>query len=214
MKVLCISASNIIHKEKGISFKICKIALNELRKKYDIIEETIIELKKYNFEPCTGCGKCFFSNRCIIEDDFNLIYGKIIENELIIIVSPHYAPIPAKLVALLEKMEQITFLKWGKDNTYKSEVYGKCALIISHGGGELWALDSYKKMVNDTIANALDTIQIKVIPLNEEWKTGISIPIKKAVFCEESIFPNQEYDWDYIIQKITEYIEQIGTITL
>ena len=34
-----------------------------------------------------------------------------------------------------------------------------------------WALKSYKAMVNDTIANALNTIQCKTIPYNSDWNT-------------------------------------------
>jgi len=145
-----------------------------------------------------------------VKDDFNEVYEKIINSDIIIIVSPHYAPIPAKLAALLEKMEQITFLKWGKDNSYKSEVYGKPVGVISHGGGETWALQSYKEMVNDTIANALETIQLKIVPLNNDWNTGISLSVKKALFIEESIFPHQEYDWDLITAEISVYAEKIS----
>lgn len=51
--------------------------------------------------------------------------------------------------------------------------------IISHGGAFDWALMSYKAMVNDTIANALD------------------------------IFPVQKYDWSLITQKLSNYIELV-----
>lgn len=107
---------------------------------------------------------------------------------------------------LLEKMEQITFLHWWKDNTYRSELYHLPAGIISHGGGVQWALKSYKAMVNDTIANALETIQCRVIPFDSEWNTGISLPISK-IEETDSIFPVQKYDWDSIRQKLEEYIE-------
>jgi multimeric flavodoxin WrbA len=209
MKLLCISASNIVQKENGTSYKICQLVIDEMNNKMENIKQNIIELKKHMLEPCIGCGKCFYNNRCILNDDFNIIYEKIIDNDIVVFVSPHYAPIPAKLAILLEKMEQISFLKWIKDNSYKSEVYGKCVGIISHGGGELWALNSYKKMVNDTIANALDTIQMNVVPLNKKWNTGISLPIKKSNVNEKSIFPYQEYDWDYISKKISKYINCI-----
>ena len=173
------------------------------------IEHDTIELKNKSIQPCIGCGRCFESHRCIIHDDFNDIYTAVIRADIIFIVSPHYAPIPAKLAALLEKMEQITFLHWGKDTSYKSEVFGKPTGIISHGGGGEWALKSYKNMVNDTIANALDTIQLKLIPHSDEWNTGISLPVKKAVFTDSSIFPTQEYDWDFITKEISAYVNQI-----
>jgi len=180
-----------------------------MSKEFKGINAKIIELKKKLIHPCIGCGKCYSSHRCVLDDDFNYIYGELIKADVIIIVSPHYAPIPAKLAALLEKMEQITFLHWGKDNQYKSELYGKLAGVISHGGGGIWALKSYKTMVNDTIANALDTIQLKIVALNEEWKTGISLPVEKVSFTNESIFPLQEYDWEFIKMEIFEYVRRI-----
>ena len=137
---------------------------------------------------------------------FNEIYEKLTLSDCIFFISPHYAPIPAKVSMLLEKMEQITFLHWWKDNSYRSELYHLPAGIISHGGGAQWALKSYKAMVNDTIANALETIQCRVIPFDSEWNTGISLPISK-IEETDSIFPVQRYDWDSIRQKLEEYIE-------
>lgn len=203
MKALCISASNIINSSsQSISYQFSGIVKNELEAKGISCE--IIDLREYNLSPCVGCGKCYDSKRCCIDKDFNLIYNKIIKSNCVFFVSPHYAPIPAKLCMLLEKMEEITFLHWWKDNTYKPEVYQIPVGVISHGGGAGWALPSYKAMVNDTIANALDTIQCKVVPYNDEWNTGISIPVDK-VKEDASIFPIQRYNWNLIEELITEY---------
>ena len=205
MKITCISASNMANQStaQGTSYALCKVVLDEIKRIWENSQGSIIELKGKTIHPCEGCGECYHSHRCIFKDDFNSIYTKIIISDIVFIISPHYAPIPAKLSALLEKMEQIAFLHWGKDNTYRSEVY-----IISHGGGEAWALQDYKRMVNDTIANALETIQMKIVPFKEEWNTGISLPVKRAIFREDSIFPAQEYDWDSITEKIAEYIRK------
>lgn len=62
--------------------------------------------------------------------------------------------------------------------------------------------------MNDTIANALDTIQIKVIPYDDTWNTGISMPVKKVVETD-SIFPVQEYDWNVLETKIREYAKRV-----
>lgn len=62
--------------------------------------------------------------------DFNIIYEKVIEADALFFVSPHCTPIPAKLSMVLEKMEEITFLHWWKDETYKSEAYGLPVGII------------------------------------------------------------------------------------
>ena len=207
MKVLCISASNILHsRENSVSQILCS-KISEFLSEKEIICE-IVDLREYCLQPCIGCGGCYESKRCCNDMGFNTIYKKVIESSAIFIVSPHYAPIPAKLSMMLEKMEEITFLHWWKNNKYKSEAYGIPTGIISHGGASDWALKSYKAMVNDTIANALDTIQCKTVPYNSEWNTGISLPVHK-VLEEDGIFPMQKYDWNLLTQKIREYIELV-----
>lgn len=207
MKILCISATNILHSKKNSVSQIICDKIAEILKEKDIMCE-IVDLREYSLYPCIGCGKCYESKRCCNDLGFNEIYDKVIKSDGMFLISPHYAPIPAKLSMILEKMEEITFLHWWKDDTYRSEVYGLPVGIISHGGASEWALKSYKAMVNDTIANALDTIQCRVVPYNVEWDTGISLPVQKVIE-KETIFPIQEYDWHLIIQKLTEYIELV-----
>jgi len=214
LNLVCLSASNIARQnsEDSTSYKICRIVIDAISKGTNEIETNIIELKNRTIQPCVGCGKCFASHRCVQSDDFNRIYAEIIKADLVFIVSPHYAPIPAKLTALLEKMEQVTFLHWGKDHSYQSEVFEKPVGIISHGGGDAQALKSYKRMVNDTIANALDTIQMRVIPFSDEWNTGISLPVKSSTFHDGDIFPAQEYDWDFIVDAVSKYVDQTALL--
>lgn len=204
MNTVCISASNISGScRESISYGFCEIIKKHCYTKGIGCE--ILDLREFDLSPCIGCGKCFDTKRCCKDKDFNTIYNRVIESDCLFFVSPHYAPIPAKLCMLLEKMEEITFLHWWKDNAYQSELYHKPAGIISHGGGSDWALSSYKAMVNDTIANALDTIQCKVVPYNDEWNTGLSLPVH-TVLEEKGIFPIQTYDWEAIEQKIKEYV--------
>lgn len=204
MKVLCISASNILHsKEHSTSQLLCS-KISEILSEQAVMCETA-DLRAYRLSPCIGCGNCFSSRRCCNDADFNVLYEKVIEADALFIVSPHYAPIPAKLSMLLEKMEEITFLHWWKDNLYRSEVYGTPVGIISHGGASDGALKSYQAMVNNTISNALDTIQCKTVPSNSEWNTGISLPVQ-SVLEGSGIFPIQKYDWDLLAQTLRAYI--------
>ena len=209
MKVMCISSSNIINKSlyESTSYKICQSVINSLKNKD--FQAEIIDLRTCILNPCTGCGKCYTTHRCWCDKEFNVIYNKIINSSAVFIVSPHYAPIPAKLSMLLEKMEQITFLHWGNNNSYQSEVHNLPTGIISHGGGADWALQEYKRMVNDTIGNALATIQMKLIPYSKDWNTGISFPVKNAYFIAGNIFPKQEYNWDEINKKVAEYVDLV-----
>lgn len=206
-KAVCISASNIAHSgEENFSWRVSKMISGVLAR--ESISCQIVDLRKESLTPCNGCGRCYRKKRCEADDAFNRIYEEACEADYLFFVSPHYAPIPAKLCMLLEKMEQITFLRWWRDESYRSELYGKLAGIISHGGGGDKALEGYKAMVNNTIANALDTIQVKVVPFNSRWNTGIALPVK-AVKQKGDIFPTQEYDWPKIEKMIEAYVEVV-----
>ena len=205
MKITCISGSNILNsKAESTSLQLCEIIAQTAARKHISCE--IIDLRSYAFSPCTGCGCCYNTRRCHMDAGFNEIYEKLTLSDCIFFISPHYAPIPAKVSMLLEKMEQITFLHWWKDNCYGSELYHLHAGMSSHGGGAQWARQTYKAMVIDTLATALETIPCRVIPFDSEWNTGISLPISK-IEETDSIFPVQKYDWDSIRQKLEEYIE-------
>jgi len=213
MKVICISASNIKKAgKKSTSLIACqtieKIIKNRLKR--DAVQVEIIKLVDVELKPCTGCGQCFEKSKCTVDDDFNNIYSKIVESDAVFIVSPHYTPIPAKLSILLEKMEQPVFLHWFQDNSYRSKIYKKPVGIIAHGGGtEEWMLQSYKEMVLDTIANALHTIMMDVVGVDEKWSNGVVFPVKEVRKDKDSIFPVQLYDWADIENRSTPLVEKV-----
>lgn len=113
-RAISISASNIYNSRKeSTSYKLCEIIKKVLLQSGGECE--ILDLREFDLSPCIGCGKCFESKRCYKDQDFNIIYNKLIKSDCISFVSPHYAPIPAKLSMLLEKMGEITFLHWMKE---------------------------------------------------------------------------------------------------
>jgi len=211
VKVLCISASNDFKDgvKETSSFIICRRVIDKIRNGMPQADCSILELKKYMPKPCTNCQKCIDSSRCVAgDDDFNKIYEQILGCDVLFIVSPHYAPIPAKLCMIMEKMESITFNPWLRDNSYKSDIVGIPTGVISHGAaGADWALREYEKVVNYPIANFLFTIpsshvesrQLKLVPHNDDWKAGISVP------------PVKNYkDWsDLQIVMFEDYINKV-----
>jgi multimeric flavodoxin WrbA len=211
MKVTCISASNMKQDaNNSTSLLACQTIEKIIKTRLKDAKVNIIRLVDASLSPCTGCGKCFKTAQCAVDDDFNTIYSGIAASDSLFIVSPHYAPIPAKLCMLLEKMEQISFLPWFHDNEYKPPVYGKPVGIIAHGGGsEDWALRSYKEVVLDTIANALQTIMMDVVGLNEEWPTGVVFPVKEVRKDENAIFPVQLYDWADVENRIAPLVIEV-----
>ena len=210
MKVLSISASNMVHaKKESTSLEVCQIIEKIIKTKLtgNGVQLEIIRLVDAGLSPCTGCGKCFMMNKCCTDDSFNNIYSRIAQSDALFIVSPHYAPVPAKLCMLLEKMEQISFLNRFHNINYRPIVYKVPVGIIAHGGGsDDAALRSYKDMVLDTIANALRTIMMDVVGLNEEWPTGIALPVKEALQDEDEIFPVQLYDWADVENRVTPLV--------
>lgn len=207
MKIVCICAGNMARSGgQGVSMRICQKAAAFLQSQGAAYE--IVDLRTYSLSPCVGCGSCFSTKRCCRDEDFNRIYEKLVSADGALFVSPHYAPIPAKLCMLLEKMEELAFLHWWQNSAYQAGVHGLPVGIISHGGGGEWALNSYKAMVNDTIANALDTSQCRVVPYSGEWDTGISLPVAR-VEQGEGIFPVQRYDWETLALVLEGYVNKV-----
>ena len=80
MKIVCVSAGNIIHSGcDSVSYTICRKIAGLLRQKSIICD--IIDLREYSLVPCTGCGGCYDSRRCCCDSGFNQIYEKIIKSD-------------------------------------------------------------------------------------------------------------------------------------
>ncbi len=190
-RAICISAAGrMASDELEISRWICEVVSDALAE--EEISCNILELKKFELLPCMGCGRCSDIRRCSRDKDFNRIYEEILGAEYLFWVSPRYAPIPAKLCMLLEKMQQTTILHFQRDKTYQSELHGKLAGIISYGEGGSAGERNHKLMVNDTIARTLLDLQLKVVPYNSKWDTGIFF---------------QKYDWKKGEEEIRKYVE-------
>lgn len=214
MNIVCISASNIKHAgQNSTSLKICNL-IKEMVKTKTIkdknIDVEIISLVDYELKPCIGCGTCFKQESCIYDSAFNQIYDKLTKANALFIVSAHYAPIPSKLSMLLEKIEQLAFLKRFNDEDYRSPLFGKPVGIIGHGGGTEEIIKYYKGPVLDSIWNALSyPVEMNVIGLNNEDKNGVIIPVKSVKKVENSIFPIQEYDWIDIEHRLTPLVNNV-----
>ena len=199
LKILCISASNRTDTAGTNSYRKCKAVLDEAEKYISDMQSEIIELQNYSLNPCTACSGCLYSKRCAIDDVFNQIYEKIIVCDILFIVSPHYAPIPAKLCMLLEKMGQVVSIRSSKDKSYQGETYGIKTALITHGATAVneAARKKKKRIINDPIANALHDPQLKLIPFNDEWDTGI---------CVQPIEMNRDGE---TLLKINEYVRKV-----
>ncbi len=132
MKILGINASQ---RKDGNSYLLLKSALKGAKEEDDLIETEILQLTDFEIKPCEahysglhnfenwGCGKKPY--KCILKDDFEEVFQKMIEADGIILSSPLYYPVPAKLVALMERLMAIIYFAKKSDKNYIWPLTGK-----------------------------------------------------------------------------------------
>lgn len=211
MFIACISASNIKHAgENSTSLKTCKLIKHMVESRTKHADVEIIPLVDYEFKPCIGCGMCYKQDQCINDSAFNQVYDILTAADALFIVSAHYAPIPSKLSILLEKIEQLAFLKRFNDENYRSPLFGKPVGIIGHGGGTEEIMKYYKTPVLDSIWNALSyPVEMDIVGANNDQNNGITFPVKSVKKAKNSIFPVQEYDWKDIEQRLDPLVNNV-----
>jgi multimeric flavodoxin WrbA len=205
MLIACISSSNIKHAgENSTSLKVCKLIKEMVgRKITGNIQVDIIPLVNFEIKPCIGCGECYKEDKCKNDNEFNNIYSILCKANALFVVSAHYAPIPSKLAMLLEKIEQLAFLKRFNDESYRSPLFEKPVGIIGHGGGTGEMHKYYKEPVIDSIWNALSyPVEMNIVGVDAEQPRGVTFPVKHVYKADSSIFPMQEYDWSNIKRRL------------
>ena len=50
----------------------------------------LIKLKDKNIKPCSACGGCYQSHKCVIRDNMQKIYDKLAKADIIVLGSPTY----------------------------------------------------------------------------------------------------------------------------
>lgn len=132
MKILGINGSQ---RKDGNSYLLIKSALDGAKEEDNLIETEILQLRDFELKPCEahysglhefenwGCGKKPY--KCILKDDFEEVFQKMIDADGIILASPLYYPVPAKLVALMERLMAIVYFAKKADKNYVWPLTGK-----------------------------------------------------------------------------------------
>jgi hypothetical protein len=173
------------------------------------VEVEILSLVDYHPVPCRVSGKCFFNGECAYDPDFNEIYTRLRHADAIFLVCPHYAPIPSKLVIVLEKLQEMTFLNYSSDPGYSSPLAHKPVGLIGHGGQTEEALPYYRQALLEPLSNAVSSIGMHVISPDGVDK-GIVFGIKRIESQTDSIFVKLEHDWDMIRERVTPLVEKVA----
>jgi multimeric flavodoxin WrbA len=87
--------------EDGNTAYLLEEILRVLRKE---LKTEMIFLKNYEIRPCEGCCFCEDGHECIIEDDMQKLYPKIMEASVIILASPSYmGGVTSRMRAFMER---------------------------------------------------------------------------------------------------------------
>jgi multimeric flavodoxin WrbA len=211
MKVVCISASNIeVARGRSASVYACELVREILlTAQPQGLDVEIVPLIDYEPVPCRMCGCCFDDLRCIHDEAFNQVFEKMVSADALFLVSPHYAPIPSKLVILFEKLEEMVYLRTTEDPHFRFPLYRKPVGIIGHGGQTEEALTYYKSALLDPIATVLTSVQMQVVGANEKWPYGVAFGVKDISKIEGSIFVKIDHDWNAVRQLITPLVHNV-----
>lgn len=50
----------------------------------------LLRLHDFTIQPCKGCYQCFIKEKCVIDDDFQIIISALLKSDAIIIAAPTY----------------------------------------------------------------------------------------------------------------------------
>ncbi|HZK18601.1 MAG TPA: flavodoxin family protein [Clostridia bacterium] len=88
MRVLAIQGSP---RKKGNTALLLKHYLHGVEKSQPDVEIDRVFLQEKNITPCTGCYTCVNQKTsCIINDDMQELYGKIVDADLLVFATPIY----------------------------------------------------------------------------------------------------------------------------
>jgi len=211
MKITCISASNIERaRQNSASTHACRIIQEMVLGQPDPAAEVqIVPLLDYELKSCRMCGKCFETGLCARDEAFNQLYRQLTSADGIFVVCPHYAPFPSKVMILLEKLEEMLYLKSCADPNYRFTLWQKPVGIIVHGGQTEEALPYYRTALLEPLANALASVHMDVIGAGAEWPRGVAFGIQRILPPDNSIFVTIEHNWAQIEQRLGKLVENV-----
>jgi hypothetical protein len=211
VNVLCLSASNIAPaRQHSASTRACEIIRDIITTHQPDATVEIVPLIDYEMKPCRMCGECFETGRCARDAAFNAVYEKMIAADALFLVVPHYAPIPSKVMMLLEKLQEMMFLRACAEADYHFTLYRKPLGIVAHGGQTAEALPYYKTALLDPLANAFASVQVNVVCAGDEWPNGATFGVTRITKPDDSIFVRIEHDWDDVRRRIEPLVENVG----
>jgi len=126
MKILGISGSP---RKKGNTQALLKVAMEASK----IKDMKLIHLVDYKIMPCDGCGNCWETKKCHIDDDLEKVIIELVNSDAIILGSPaYYGTVSAQMKAFIDRSGE---LLGARDYPLKNKIGG--ALSVARRWGHL-----------------------------------------------------------------------------
>jgi multimeric flavodoxin WrbA len=212
MKYTCISAANIEPaRANSASTHACELIRDLLVEQDCDAQVTILPLIDYELRSCRMCGQCLASGFCARDEAFNAVYRAMIAADAVFLVCPHYAPLPSKVMVLMEKLEEIAFLNYCADQNCHLPLYHKPVGIVAHGGRieDAAALAYYQTALLDPLAMDLESVQMRVTGAGEGWPKGVVFGIRTIAMRPGSIFVDITQDWDAVRLRLVPLVVNV-----
>jgi len=75
-------------------------------------EAEFVKLSGIHVGPCIACRKCAYTNKCVLNDDFRQLSGKVLEAKAIVIGSPvMYSAVSAFTKSFIERLYSLRHVK-------------------------------------------------------------------------------------------------------
>ena len=108
MKILGISGSP---RKGGNTDTLLDRSLEGARSAGAFVEKVI--LNDLNFKPCQECGGCDETGICVVQDDMQPLYKKLIDSDSVIIASPiFFGSLSAQVKMMIDRLQCLWVLKY------------------------------------------------------------------------------------------------------
>lgn len=129
MRIIGINGSP---RKKGNTQALLKVALESSQ----IENVKLIHLVDYKIEPCDGCGVCWETKKCPIDDDLEKIINELVKSDAIIIGSPvYYGAVSAQMKAFIDRSGE---LLGSRAYPLKDKIGGALVVARRWGGVTTW----------------------------------------------------------------------------
>jgi multimeric flavodoxin WrbA len=99
-------------------------------------ETELFILNEFKISPCTSCGSCQKNGQCIIDDDMQSMYNKLLEADYIVFASPiYFGGVSAQMKSFIDRCQALWSRKYIlKETLISPEKENRSGYFISTAG--------------------------------------------------------------------------------